>query len=59
MTGFRTLNPERTVQRTVFGDGTLTVTANFGTTAHEGLPGGASTRSCAATRNRAACARAR
>ncbi|GHG82537.1 glycoside hydrolase [Streptomyces griseocarneus] len=40
MTGFRTLNADRTVQRTVFGDGTLTVTANFGTTAHDGLPGG-------------------
>ncbi|UQI44724.1 glycoside hydrolase [Streptomyces sp. HU2014] len=40
MTGFRTLNADRTVQRTVFGDGTLTVTANFGTTAHDGLPAG-------------------
>ncbi|MEU7137420.1 glycoside hydrolase [Streptomyces sp. NPDC046261] len=40
MTGFRTLTGDRTVQRTVFGDGKLTVTANFGTTAHEGLPGG-------------------
>ncbi|MGW1076564.1 glycoside hydrolase [Streptomyces sp. NPDC002537] len=40
MTDFRTLNPDRTVQRTVFGDGTLTVTANFGSTAYDGLPGG-------------------
>ncbi|GHC43323.1 glycoside hydrolase [Streptomyces cinnamoneus] len=40
MTGFRTLTADRTVQRTSFGDGTLTVTANFGTTAYEGLPGG-------------------
>ncbi|MBB4895280.1 hypothetical protein FHS39_004347 [Streptomyces olivoverticillatus] len=40
MTGFRTLTADRTVQRTVFGDGTLTVTANFGTKAHDGLPGG-------------------
>ncbi len=28
------------MQRTVFGDGTLTVTANFGSTAYKGLPGG-------------------
>ncbi len=40
MTGFRTLTDDRTVQRTVFGDGTLTVTANFGTKPYEGLPGG-------------------
>ncbi|MEU1308384.1 glycoside hydrolase [Streptomyces cinnamoneus] len=40
MTGFRTLTPDRTVQSTSFGDGTLTVTANFGTTAYQGLPGG-------------------
>ncbi|MGP8301933.1 glycoside hydrolase [Streptomyces inhibens] len=40
MTSFRWLTGDRTVQRTVFGNGTLTVTANFGTTAHDGLPGG-------------------
>ncbi|MGW7458366.1 glycoside hydrolase [Streptomyces sp. NPDC054797] len=40
MTGFRTLTADRSVQRTVFGDGALTVTANFGTEAHDGLPGG-------------------
>ncbi|MEV4436483.1 glycoside hydrolase [Streptomyces sp. NPDC049555] len=40
MTSFRTLTGDRTVQRTTFGDGTLTVTANFGTGAYEGLPGG-------------------
>ncbi|MGI5336709.1 glycoside hydrolase [Streptomyces sp. CA-181903] len=40
MTDFRTLTGDRTVQRTVFGDGVLTVTANFGTTAYQGLPGG-------------------
>lgn len=40
MTDFRTLTGDRTVQRTVFGDGTLTVTANFGTKAYDGLPGG-------------------
>ncbi len=40
MTSFRWLTGDRTVQRTVFGDGTLTVTANFGTRAHDGLPGG-------------------
>lgn len=28
------------MQRTVFGDGALTVTANFGSRAHDGLPGG-------------------
>ncbi|MBT2382199.1 glycoside hydrolase [Streptomyces sp. ISL-11] len=40
MTDFRTLTADRTVQRTVFGDGTLTVTANFGSGAYKGLPGG-------------------
>ncbi|REK85893.1 hypothetical protein DY245_35555, partial [Streptomyces inhibens] len=40
MTSFRWLTGDRTVQRTVFGNGTLTVTANFGTKAHDGLPGG-------------------
>ncbi|MFJ9854082.1 glycoside hydrolase [Streptomyces sp. NPDC101150] len=40
MTSFRWLTDDRTVQRTVFGDGSLTVTANFGTEAHDGLPGG-------------------
>ncbi|MGA5561681.1 glycoside hydrolase [Streptomyces platensis] len=40
MTSFRWLTGDRSVQRTVFGDGTLTVTANFGSRAHGGLPGG-------------------
>ncbi|KNB50334.1 lipoprotein [Streptomyces caatingaensis] len=40
MTSFRTLTGDRTVQRTVFGDGVLTVTANFGTKEWRGLPGG-------------------
>ncbi|MEU9114342.1 glycoside hydrolase [Streptomyces sp. NPDC048483] len=40
MTSFRWLTGDRTVQRTVFGDGALTVTANFGTRPHDGLPGG-------------------
>ncbi|MGY5123861.1 glycoside hydrolase [Streptomyces nigrescens] len=40
LTSFRWLTPDRSVQRTVFGDGALTVTANFGTEAHDGLPGG-------------------
>ncbi|GGU57742.1 hypothetical protein GCM10010211_23270 [Streptomyces albospinus] len=40
MTSFRWLTGDRSVQRTVFGDGALTVTANFGSTAHDGLPGG-------------------
>ncbi|UBI40132.1 MULTISPECIES: glycoside hydrolase [Streptomyces] len=40
LTDFRTLTGDRTVQRTVFGDGVLTVTANFGTAAYQGLPGG-------------------
>ncbi|MFB6435927.1 glycoside hydrolase [Streptomyces sp. NPDC056411] len=40
LTWFRRLTADRTVQRTVFGNGTLTVTANFGTRAYDGLPGG-------------------
>ncbi|WP_435602645.1 glycoside hydrolase [Streptomyces sp. bgisy130] len=40
LTSFRWLSGDRSVQRTVFGDGTLTVTANFGSRTHEGLPGG-------------------
>ncbi|QIK08873.1 hypothetical protein G7Z12_25500 [Streptomyces sp. ID38640] len=40
LTSFRWLTPDRSVQRTVFGKGALTVTANFGTEAHDGLPGG-------------------
>ncbi|MFF8830626.1 glycoside hydrolase [Streptomyces sp. NPDC015131] len=40
MTDFRRLTPDRLVQRTVFGDGTLTVTANFGTAPYHGLPPG-------------------
>ncbi|MCK7627168.1 glycoside hydrolase [Streptomyces sp. RS10V-4] len=40
MTSFRWLTGDRSVQRTVFGDGVLTVTANFGGTAYHGLPGG-------------------
>ncbi|MEU1629263.1 glycoside hydrolase [Streptomyces sp. NPDC020096] len=40
MTSFRYLTGDHQVQRTVFGDGTLTVTANFGSTTHDGLPGG-------------------
>ncbi|MFI6684190.1 glycoside hydrolase [Streptomyces sp. NPDC050485] len=40
LTSYRRLTGDGTVQRTVFGDGTLTVTANFGTAAHDGLPGG-------------------
>ncbi|WP_327689380.1 glycoside hydrolase [Streptomyces tubercidicus] len=40
LTSFRWLTGDRSVQRTVFGDGTLTVTANFGSRAHNGLPGG-------------------
>ncbi|WP_329151457.1 glycoside hydrolase [Streptomyces sp. NBC_01456] len=39
LTSFRWLTGDRSVQRTVFGDGKLTVTANFGSTAHDGLPG--------------------
>ncbi|MFE1173590.1 glycoside hydrolase [Streptomyces sp. NPDC058773] len=40
LTSFRWLTGDRSVQRTVFGDGALTVTANFGSRAHDGLPGG-------------------
>ncbi|WP_328386946.1 glycoside hydrolase [Streptomyces sp. NBC_00400] len=40
MTSFRWLTGDRTVQRTVFGNGKLTVTANFGSKAVDGLPGG-------------------
>ncbi|MGW2865037.1 glycoside hydrolase [Streptomyces sp. NPDC001205] len=40
LSSFAWLTADRFVQRTVFGDGTLTVTANFGTAAHDGLPGG-------------------
>ncbi|MGW0532967.1 glycoside hydrolase [Streptomyces sp. NPDC003032] len=40
LTSFRQLTKDRTVQRTVFGKGTLKVTANFGDKAYEGLPGG-------------------
>ncbi|MFG2722187.1 glycoside hydrolase [Streptomyces sp. NPDC048416] len=40
LTSFDWLTADRTVQRTVFGDGALTVTANFGTVPHAGLPGG-------------------
>ncbi|QIB46105.1 glycoside hydrolase [Streptomyces aureoverticillatus] len=40
LTSFRHLTADREVQRTVFGDGTLTVTANFGKKTHAGLPGG-------------------
>ncbi|PJN40636.1 hypothetical protein CG747_09765 [Streptomyces sp. CB02959] len=40
MTSFRWLTADRSVQRTVFGDGVLTVTANFGDRAYHGLPGG-------------------
>ncbi|MEU3373937.1 glycoside hydrolase [Streptomyces sp. NPDC006660] len=40
LTSFTWLTADRSVQRTVFGGGTLTVTANFGATAHAGLPGG-------------------
>ncbi|MCR8573146.1 glycoside hydrolase [Streptomyces sp. Isolate_219] len=40
LTSFRWLTGDRSVQRTVFGDGTLTVTANFGSRAHDGLAGG-------------------
>ncbi|MFG2606490.1 glycoside hydrolase [Streptomyces sp. NPDC048514] len=40
MTDFRRLTPDRQVQRTTFGHGELTVTANFSATAHDGLPGG-------------------
>lgn len=40
MTDFRRIGGDHTVQRSVFGDGILTVTANFGPKAHHGLPGG-------------------
>lgn len=40
LTSYRRLTADNTVQRTVFGGGTLTVTANFGTKAYDGLPGG-------------------
>ncbi|MEW1753042.1 glycoside hydrolase [Streptomyces angustmyceticus] len=40
LTSFRWLTGDRTVQRTVFGDGKLTMTANFGTKTVGGLPGG-------------------
>ncbi|MEU8682463.1 glycoside hydrolase [Streptomyces sp. NPDC048611] len=40
LTSFRWLTGDRSVQRTVFGGGALTVTANFGSRAHDGLPGG-------------------
>ncbi|MGH4027911.1 glycoside hydrolase [Actinomycetota bacterium Odt1-20B] len=40
LTSFRNLTPDHLVQRTVFGKGTLTVTANFGKKAYKGLPGG-------------------
>ncbi|WP_052863932.1 glycoside hydrolase [Streptomyces niger] len=41
MTDFRTLTADRSVQRTTFGGSAgLTVTANFGTEAYKGLPGG-------------------
>ncbi|MFJ5799943.1 glycoside hydrolase [Streptomyces decoyicus] len=40
MTSFRWLTGDRTVQRTVFGNGKLTVTANFGSKPQAGLPGG-------------------
>lgn len=40
MTDFRWLTDDHLVQRSVFGDGELTVTANFGASDHDGLPGG-------------------
>ncbi|MFY4723014.1 glycoside hydrolase [Streptomyces sp. LaBMicrA B280] len=40
MTDFRRLTPDGLVQRTAFGDGALTMTANFSTATHDGLPGG-------------------
>ncbi|MFE9557231.1 glycoside hydrolase [Streptomyces sp. NPDC006703] len=40
LTSYRRLTADGSVQRTVFGDGTLTVTANFSAAAHDGLPGG-------------------
>ncbi|MFJ9821369.1 glycoside hydrolase [Streptomyces sp. NPDC101151] len=40
MTDFRWLTPDHLVQRTTFGDGVLTMTANFSATSHDGLPAG-------------------
>lgn len=40
MTDYRRLTADGTVQRSEFGDGELTVTANFGEKAYGGLPGG-------------------
>ncbi|WP_256725408.1 glycoside hydrolase [Streptomyces sp. IMTB 2501] len=40
MTDFRWLTDDHLVQRTTFGEGVLTVTANFSTTSHDGLPAG-------------------
>lgn len=40
MTRFRWLTRDHQVQRTTFGRGTLTVTANFSTRTYRGLPGG-------------------
>ncbi|WP_307817385.1 glycoside hydrolase [Nocardia acididurans] len=40
MTDFRRLTDDHLVQRSVFGDGALVVTANFGTRDYDGLPGG-------------------
>lgn len=40
MTGYRRLTGDGTVQRSEFGGGKLTVTANFGTKAYGSLPGG-------------------
>ncbi|ORT59669.1 glycoside hydrolase [Streptomyces sp. CB03238] len=40
LTDFRHLTKDHLVQRSVFGDGVLTVTANFGSKAYAGLPAG-------------------
>lgn len=40
MTDFQWRTADHLVQRSTFGDGLLTVTANFGSTPHDGLPGG-------------------
>ncbi|MGW5860851.1 glycoside hydrolase [Streptomyces sp. NPDC055239] len=40
MTGYQRLTGDGTVQRTEFGDGDLTVTANFGKKTYGSLPGG-------------------
>ncbi|MGW0732308.1 glycoside hydrolase [Streptomyces sp. NPDC002851] len=40
MTDFRRLTDDHQVQRSVFGYGKLTITANFGSTAYGSLPGG-------------------